>query len=98
MQEIVYNRIAEASDLIVLFCVIITSLGLVIKMLWNRHIKECDSDKKAIKAKDKEIARLNTVNSETLQDNIAAMTKMLVVLDEFRSDINQIKDGNPKTK
>lgn len=89
-----YNRIAESSDLIVVFVVIIAALGYALRILWKRHVANVDSDKKAIIAKDEEIARLNTVNSDTLKDNIGVMTKMLVVFDEVRNDIKDVKNGN----
>jgi len=50
--------------------------------------------RKAIVAKDKEIAKMNESYLGIVTDNTAAMVKMLTLFDEMRNDIKDVKNGD----
>ena len=94
MFELALKRIAESSDLIILFCFIIFVLGLVIRVLW-----------KSYQAKDKALAKTITSYSKKLEDKnddilqaLIANTKALESsgnkYSELRLDIKDLKNDS----
>ena len=92
--DLVYNRLVEASDVIVVMVIIIIALGFTIYKLWGKISNAEKAHKKLVAAKDKEIARVNSSNIEIVKSNTGAMTKMLILFDEIRNDIKDFKNDN----
>lgn len=65
--EIVYNRLINAADVIIVMFIMVVGLCIVIKVLWNKiqkKEKEAVSERKAFR---KEIKELNVFHADNLE-------------------------------
>ena len=101
MYDIVYDRLANAADVIVVMAFIILSLGVVVRVLWKK-IEAKDKDILAVTAahalamaKEKELAKVQDIkNLEAVAANTAAMVQVSTMFNELRNDLKDIKNGN----
>lgn len=98
--EIVYNRLANAADVIVVMAIIVVALGVALRVLWKK-IDQKDKDilsltkahSKAIE-KEKDYGKERDIeNLEAVSANTAAMVHVSTQFNELRNDIKELKNG-----
>jgi len=98
MYDIVYNRLAQSSDVIFVLGMFILFLVGVLIYIYKRSEKKEETNKTIIKdlhiAHSKDIEDLNASILKALIDNTAALVSIDKNYTELRDDIKDIKNGN----